>query len=117
ITVLRALCADATLLFTVPPTAFSPPPKVTSAVVRLDFHDRPRFQVNDRLGFNQLVHHVFAQRRKMLKNTLGTFYGIRPVWQEADFDFTRRPEELSIDQFVDLFQLLQKTNPNTLEES
>lgn len=107
ITVLRALCADATLLFTVPPTAFSPPPKVTSAVVRLDFHERPRFQLADRLGFNQLVHHVFAQRRKMLKNTLGTFYDIRPDWQEADFDFTRRPEELGAVEFARLFQLVK----------
>jgi 16S rRNA (adenine1518-N6/adenine1519-N6)-dimethyltransferase len=107
ITVLRSLCADATLLFTVPPTAFSPPPKVTSAVVRLDFYDRPRYTLQDRLGFSQLVHHVFSQRRKMLKNTLGTYYAIHPDWQQINFDFTRRPEELSIAQFAELFQRLQ----------
>jgi 16S rRNA (adenine1518-N6/adenine1519-N6)-dimethyltransferase len=111
ITVLRSLCADATLLFTVPPTAFSPPPKVTSAVVRLDFYDRPRFQLADRLGFSQLVHHVFAQRRKMLKNTLGTFFGIRPDWQAIDFDFTRRPEELGADEFIRLFEMVRIANP------
>ena len=110
ITVLRSLCADATLLFAVPPTAFAPPPKVTSAVVRLDFFDRPRFHIDNHLGFNQLVHHVFAQRRKMLKNTLGTLYGIRPDWQETDFDFTRRPEELGADEFIRLFEMVRIAN-------
>jgi 16S rRNA (adenine1518-N6/adenine1519-N6)-dimethyltransferase len=106
ITVMRSLVAEAEFLFSVPPGAFSPPPQVTSAVVKLDFHGVPNYHISDSVRFSQLVHHVFAQRRKMLKNTLGSLYGIRPDWAKADFDFTRRPEELSVTEFISLFQVI-----------
>jgi len=110
-TVFRALVAEAELLFTVPPDAFLPPPKVTSAVARLRFHSRRRYDIPDPALFGQLVHHVFAQRRKMLKNTLGTFPWARPGWERTpDFDFTRRPEELGVEEFIKLYQLVVEKN-------
>lgn len=107
ITVQRALVADASLLFQVPAAAFWPPPRVTSAAVRLDFYSNQHFKLTDRARFVDLVHHVFAQRRKMLKNTLGSLCCIRPDWQKADFDFTRRPEELTLAEFIKLSELVQ----------
>jgi 16S rRNA (adenine1518-N6/adenine1519-N6)-dimethyltransferase len=106
ITVLRALVAEAKLLFEVPPSAFFPPPKVTSALVRLDFFAEPRYAVKDAAAFSALVHHVFRQRRKMLKNTLGSMIGIKADWQTVEFNFTRRPEELSAQEFVRLTELV-----------
>lgn len=107
ITVQRALVADAEVLFSVAPTAFWPPPQVTSAVVRLDFFAQPRYpRLRDRVRFVELIHHVFAQRRKMLKNTLGSLSWIKPDWREVHFDLTRRPEELSVEEFIHLCELI-----------
>jgi 16S rRNA (adenine1518-N6/adenine1519-N6)-dimethyltransferase len=111
VTVMRALVADAEFLFSVPPAAFIPPPKVTSAVIRLDFYDKPKFHLTDRVLFSDLVHHVFAQRRKMLKNTLGSLTWIRPDWPELSFDYTRRPEEISTAEFIQLFDII-RPNPD-----
>lgn len=64
-----ALDADATLLLTLPPGAFRPPPKVMSAVVQLRFRP-PAQDVGDRTVFERLVRGVFQQRRKTLLNAL-----------------------------------------------
>ena len=88
-------------LFDVPPHAFTPAPKVTSAVVRM--YPRPTEQLlaHDEVHLSQLVAQAFSQRRKMLRNTLKemakqeqlTHCGIAP---------TARAEELSVAQFVQL---------------
>jgi 16S rRNA (adenine1518-N6/adenine1519-N6)-dimethyltransferase len=64
-----ALDADAETLLTLPPGAFRPPPKVTSAVVRLRFR-APAADVGDRAVFERLLRGVFQQRRKTLLNAL-----------------------------------------------
>jgi 16S rRNA (adenine1518-N6/adenine1519-N6)-dimethyltransferase len=65
-----ALDADAEQVLTLPPGAFRPPPKVTSAVVRLRFRP-PEVDVGDRTVFERLVRGAFQQRRKTLLNALG----------------------------------------------
>ncbi len=107
ITVLRALVADAQVLFDVPAAAFHPPPKVTSTVLQLRFYPASRWDIEDRLRFREMVRHVFLKRRKMLKNTLGGLPWIRPRWRETDFDLTRRPEELTMEDFIRLYRLLK----------
>jgi 16S rRNA (adenine1518-N6/adenine1519-N6)-dimethyltransferase len=99
--------ADAELLFNVPPGAFIPAPQVMSSVIQLKFFPRARFQVEDRPLFAELIYHVFKQRRKMLKNSIGGLPWIQSQWQKVEFDFTRRPEELPLDDFVELFSLLK----------
>ena len=78
-----ALLADVERLLTLPPGAFRPPPKVTSAVVRLRFRP-PTVEVHDRALFERIVRGVFLQRRKTLLNAL------RPVASQ----FERSAEEL-----------------------
>ena len=65
-----ALDADAASVMTLPPGAFRPPPKVTSAVVHLRFRP-PAVDVGDRTVFARLVRGAFQQRRKTLLNALG----------------------------------------------
>ena len=65
-----ALDADAEIVLTLPPGAFRPPPKVTSAVVRLRFRPPP-VEVGDRAVFMRLVRGAFQQRRKTILNALG----------------------------------------------
>lgn len=92
------------ILFHVPPTAFFPKPAVKSAVARLVFSDNdPVSLVRERGIFKSLVRESFGQRRKMMSNSLKGFFvetGIDPG--EIDFDFSRRPETLSPDEFIQL---------------
>jgi 16S rRNA (adenine1518-N6/adenine1519-N6)-dimethyltransferase len=68
--VAAALDADVDHVLTLPPGAFRPPPKVTSAVVRLRFRP-PAVDVGDRAVFARLVRGTFQQRRKTILNALG----------------------------------------------
>jgi len=107
ITVQRSLVADAELLFTVPPESFIPSPKITSAVIRLDFFSQHKHDIADLGYFKDLVRHVFLQRRKMIKNTIGGLHWIQPDWKDIEFDLTKRPEELSLEKFIELFNKLK----------
>jgi len=105
LTVLCALEAEATLGFVVPPRAFAPPPKVESAVVRLDVASEPRADVTDRRLFRSVVQSAFAQRRKTLRNALGARFGAEParaMLAGADVDPGRRAETLTLAEFARL---------------
>jgi 16S rRNA (adenine1518-N6/adenine1519-N6)-dimethyltransferase len=73
--------ASAKLLFYVPATAFKPPPKVRSAVVRLDVLDASDAEVDDREAFLALARAGFAAPRKRLRNSLSI--GLRVSATEA----------------------------------
>jgi len=101
-----ALRADVDHLLTLPPGAFRPAPKVTSAVVRLRFRP-PCVNVGDPRVFERLVRGMFLQRRKTVANAL------RPVadsmgrssaelLERAEVDGRLRPEALTLDQIARL---------------
>ncbi|MBM3602624.1 MAG: 16S rRNA (adenine(1518)-N(6)/adenine(1519)-N(6))-dimethyltransferase, partial [Alphaproteobacteria bacterium] len=82
------------------PQAFTPPPKVHSRLIRLTPHAvQPSPQVFARLA--QLTALAFQQRRKKLKTTLASFL---PAMTAIGIDPTRRPEDLSLDEFLALSQ-------------
>jgi 16S rRNA (adenine1518-N6/adenine1519-N6)-dimethyltransferase len=85
-------------LFDVPPTSFNPPPKVNSGVIRLTRKDKP-LEFSSHKKFVALVKAAFNQRRKMLRNPLKGMFEPE-VLQEAIF--TKRAEQLSIQDFADL---------------
>lgn len=87
-------------LMTVPPAAFRPQPKVHSAVARLQPYNRPPFLAEDYAMFENLVNAAFQQRRKTLRNSLKRLLPAGAA--NLDFDLAARPEELSVEQFVDL---------------
>lgn len=92
------------LLFDLPPSAFDPPPKVHSSVLRLEFDACPLFSIEDSGLFMKVVHAGFQQRRKMLKNTLRQLFGgneplLNEILEEAGVDSSLRPEAVSIGQF------------------
>jgi 16S rRNA (adenine1518-N6/adenine1519-N6)-dimethyltransferase len=88
-------------LFTVPPEAFYPAPKVQSAVVRLIPKPREERQARDEARLEQLVMKAFGQRRKMLRSTLK---GELPesAWETLGINPERRAETLSLEEFVAL---------------
>jgi 16S rRNA (adenine1518-N6/adenine1519-N6)-dimethyltransferase len=88
-------------LLRVPPGAFTPPPKVDSAVVRMVplGEDRPR--ARDDLFFSQLVSAAFSQRRKTLRNAARSLAG-EEAFTRAGIDAGRRGETLSVKEFIEL---------------
>ena len=108
LTVLVAMRAETDLRLQVNRRSFRPVPAVDSAVVELRFAAAPRFAVGDMVRFDRLVRRAFGQRRKMLRNSL---LGLNPqggkdwlaeLGRRAEIELTRRPEELSIEEFVRL---------------
>jgi 16S rRNA (adenine1518-N6/adenine1519-N6)-dimethyltransferase len=96
--------AEVSMVLKLPAGAFRPPPKVLSALVRLRFHP-PAPPVNDPAIFAGVVQAVFTRRRKTLANALLAFppaVTTTParVLRDADVDGTRRPETLSVAEFV-----------------
>ena len=85
----------------VPPGAFTPPPKVESAVVRLTPHAHPPVVLRDPPCFARVVKAAFAQRRKVLRNTLKGVVSAETM-QSLGIDPGRRAETLSLEEFAAL---------------
>lgn len=105
------LLADVDRLLTLPPGAFRPPPKVTSAVVRLRFRP-PAADIENPEAFERVVRGIFLRRRKTLLNAF------RPVAdsfgqdaarliESAGLDGSRRPETLTLEEMARLVCVLQ----------
>lgn len=86
-------------LIDVPPSAFSPQPKVNSGVVRLTPHSTLPYKAVDPLFFSQLVRTAFSQRRKTLRNNLKLFIPADCL-AALDVDLSLRPENISVAQYV-----------------
>ena len=94
---------DVEYLFTVDEGVFNPPPKVKSAVIRMTRNEVTELGCDEKL-FKRLVKTVFNQRRKMLRVSLKQMFpGVTPREDFYTTDMmTKRPEQLSIQQFVEL---------------
>ena len=90
-----------TPLFTVPPEAFRPAPRVHSAIVRLVPHARAPVQVGDFARFEKLVARAFSMRRKTLRNSLRGLLDAERI-AAAGVDPGLRPEALTLEQFAAL---------------
>jgi 16S rRNA (adenine1518-N6/adenine1519-N6)-dimethyltransferase len=104
LSVLVGLSAGVERLLALPPGAFRPPPKVQSALVRLRFH-APTPSPNDRHAFNDMVQAVFTRRRKTLWNALLAYRSasgaaVATALGVTGIDGRRRPETLTLDEFV-----------------
>jgi 16S rRNA (adenine1518-N6/adenine1519-N6)-dimethyltransferase len=93
-------------LFTVPPGAFQPPPKVDSAIVRLQPLPLAEVPFRDARVFAEVVARAFGQRRKTLRNTLKGWVD-EAVFAELGIDPQRRGETLSVAEFAALSNRLQ----------
>lgn len=86
-------------LFTVPPSAFSPQPKVLSAIVRLMPHQQQPHVAHNNKTFAAVVKTAFAQRRKTLKNNLRALI-VDSALRDLDIDPGARAETLPLADFV-----------------
>ena len=104
-------------LFNVPAGCFIPKPKVDSAVVKLELYETPPVSVLDEKLFFDVLKASFQQRRKTLLNSLFSYFNgkylkddLKEVLQNAQLLETVRGEELSIEQFCIIANLLYRHN-------
>ena len=98
--VMVQLHCEVQALFAVPPSAFTPEPKVNSRIVRLQPRLGPAGLPADPALFAEVVRAVFAQRRKTLRNTLKPYPEREALG--AQWDLSLRPEQLTLADFVRL---------------
>lgn len=101
LSVLAQAFYDAEYLFTVPEHVFNPPPKVKSGVLRLIRKENYHLPCDEKLFF-KVVKQAFGQRRKTMRNSLKSFINSDNLKEDSIFDL--RPEQLSVEQFIELTQ-------------
>ncbi len=106
-----AIRAQVTWVMSLPPGAFKPPPKVRSAVVRIEPRPAPDFGPAGEAAFEKVVQVAFGQRRKTLRNALMASFPASVVDEALSsivLDGTRRAETLEIDIFRHLAAALRR---------
>jgi 16S rRNA (adenine1518-N6/adenine1519-N6)-dimethyltransferase len=109
LTVMAQQATHPQILFTIPPRAFRPQPKVHSALVRLDFRPEDEAPVAEPAIFQALVKSLFAHRRKNISNNVKRLQSdhldeptVRSALARLDIDPSRRAETLSVEEFAAL---------------
>jgi 16S rRNA (adenine1518-N6/adenine1519-N6)-dimethyltransferase len=102
-------------LFRVPAGAFSPAPRVDSAVIRLTPRPAPLVADSDIAAFRRLVVGLFSYRRKQIIRGLRELTGesverVRPWLETAGIEEARRPQTLSPEEFSRLFSFLKSAD-------
>jgi 16S rRNA (adenine1518-N6/adenine1519-N6)-dimethyltransferase len=92
-------------LFTVKPGAFTPPPKVDSAIVSLRPYQKRPYLAHDELLFGDIVREAFNHRRKTLRNSLRAFVD-DTVWPQLPVKPEQRAEELSVEDYVKIANII-----------
>jgi len=107
--ILSVLCqaySKPEILFRVSRNVFYPKPKVSSAVIRLDFEKGDLSEkIIDDAFFKKIVKTAFNKRRKILKNTLAELFDEETL-SRLNFDLSLRPEQLSVEEFIELSNML-----------
>ena len=98
---------DIEYCFTVDEHVFNPPPKVKSGVIRCTRNNREKLPCDEAL-FKQVVKMSFNQRRKTIRNSIKSLLKGNKVDHEY---MALRPETLSVDQFIELTQIIESLEP------
>lgn len=104
LTIVVALFGRPRIVVNVPPSAFMPPPKVDSAVLHIDCFEKPLTDAATMDRVFMMTKLAFSQKRKMLRNTISTLPNGDEIMEKAGIDPTRRPQTLSIAEWITLAQ-------------
>jgi len=108
LSVLFALWTDVEIPARFAPGAFTPPPKVASAVLRARFREEPRAQVEDPEGFLGFLQKAFARRRRTLENNLEDSYPyLKEHFRSLNLKGSRRAETLSVVEFAGIWRAVR----------
>lgn len=106
LSILASWRSDANIVMELPPEAFTPPPKVRSAVITLNALPTPRYPADSKV-LSSVVARAFNQRRKMLRSSLkGLLPGIEDALVEAGIDPTDRAETVDLERFCALARIV-----------
>lgn len=108
LSVLMQAWYDIDYLFTVHENVFNPPPKVKSAVIKMRRNAVTDLGCDEKL-FVTIVKQAFNQRRKTLRNSLRTLLSPDNIDDEV---FNKRPEQLSVQEFIELTKLIERSLSN-----
>lgn len=115
LSVMVQLYGSVRVAFSVPPRAFKPAPKITSAVVRIDLFDKPSLDLDSNDDFFDLVIAGFSSPRKQIRNSLKN--GLKTtgevaseILRLAEIDPKRRPETLSVEEWGRVYNQWRNTN-------
>ncbi len=111
--ILSVLCQaffDVEYLFSVPPSVFSPPPKVNSGVIRMTRKEHFSLNCNEQLFF-RIVKESFNTRRKMLRTSLKPYLNEQIATYSI---FEKRPEQLGYKEFVEIVNLIESAEVQKL---
>jgi 16S rRNA (adenine1518-N6/adenine1519-N6)-dimethyltransferase len=97
-------------LFTVDENLFNPPPKVKGGVIRVTRNQTAHLNCDEKL-FKSVVKMAFNQRRKTMRNSLGSM--IHNDELKANVIFNKRPEQLSVAEFEMVVRLIEEQNKNS----
>jgi 16S rRNA (adenine1518-N6/adenine1519-N6)-dimethyltransferase len=104
---LAALWADLDMPLRFGAGAFSPPPKVQSALLRLRFRAEPLAEIGDPEGFERFLQRAFARRRRTLENNLQDSYAnLKEYLRFLNLEGSRRAETLSVVELAALWRTL-----------
>lgn len=101
---------DIEYLFTVHENVFNPPPKVKSAVIRLKRNNVKELGCDEKM-FVTVVKQAFNRRRKTLRNSLRSLIPVEIIENEI---FNKRPEQLSVTEFVELTRYFEPQSRNLI---
>ena len=106
LSVLMQAWYDIDYLFTVHENVFNPPPKVKSAVIKMRRNAVTDLGCDEKLFVN-IVKQAFNQRRKTMRNSLRPMLSPEIIENEV---FNKRPEQLSVQEFIELTNLIERNN-------
>jgi len=97
--------SEARIVMDLPPQAFTPPPKVRSAVVHLVARPEPLYPANAKI-LREVVARAFQQRRKMMRASLKSYPNIEAALEQAEIDPKSRAETIDLERFCALARAL-----------
>lgn len=106
LTIIVGLFGSPRIIRHVPPGSFLPPPKVDSSVLHIDCFPEPKADAQTIDQVMRIAKHAFAGKRKMLRNTMASLDGGTEALAKAGIDPTRRPQTLSVEEWIELARLL-----------
>ncbi len=106
------LYGEVRILETVKARDFYPAPKVDSAIIQIALHDKPKYKLADEKKFFRIIRACFAGKRKQIHNTLMNNLklekgAVTAILEKAGIESKARPQELSIDQWILLGELIK----------
>jgi len=102
LTILVHLFGTPHMICTVPPASFLPPPQVDSAILYIECFSAPLASPEILQQIFTLAKHAFSQKRKMLRNTVGTLPHGMELLHKACIDPTRRPQTVTVQEWIEL---------------